>query len=173
MGTKPQSGKIATFGVRFESHDHFLVEYTDHLRRGFLVLPQVRSLAEGDPVRIKLSLPNRGILYLSGLALSADHPDAGGKGTLVRLSNFNREQERMMELCVSAVIGAHAEATPAEKRKPIDVLLLKPRAARAMSFPAQMPAKSRLSELLFLPQPPGPRAPGGWRGRCTARPADL
>ncbi len=124
MGTKPQSGKIATFGVRFESHDHFLVEYTDHLRRGFLVLPAVRTLAKGEPVRIKLSLPNRGILYLSGHALDADHPDAGGKGTLIRLSNLNREQERMMELCVSAVIGTHADAAPAEKRKPIDVLLV-------------------------------------------------
>jgi len=124
MGTKPQSGKIATFGVRFESHDHFLVEYTDHLRRGFLVLPAVRTLAGGEPVRIKLSLPNRGILYLSGHALSVDHPDAGGKGTLIQLASFNREQERMMELCVSSVLGAHVDTAPVEKRKPIDVLLV-------------------------------------------------
>jgi len=124
MGTRPQPGKIATYGVRFETHDHFLVEYTDHLRRGYLVLPGVSTLSKGQPVRIKLSLPNRGILYLSGLALGADHPDAAGKGTLVRLSSLNDEQKRIMALCVSSVLGDGEVAAPATKRKPIEVLLV-------------------------------------------------
>ncbi len=124
MGTKPQPGKIATFGVRFETHDHFLVEYTDHLRRGYLVLPGVRTLSKGQPVRIKLSLPNRGVLYLSGVALDSDHPDAGGKGTLVRLSSISSEQERMLELCVSAVIGVETDNEPVEQSQAIEVLLV-------------------------------------------------
>jgi DNA-binding response OmpR family regulator len=123
MGTKPQPGKIATFGVRFETHDHFLVEYTDHLRGGFLVLPGVKTLSKGQPVRIKLSLPNRGVLYLTGLSLGPDHPDAEGKGTLVRLSALTDEQKRVMELCVSAVIGT-ADTAPTTSSKPIEVLLV-------------------------------------------------
>ncbi len=86
MAETPKQAKIATFGVRFESYDDFLVEYTDNLRRGFLMLPGVRSLDVDQPVRVKLSLPNRAILYLSG---SVSDPGAdGGKGTLIKLVNF-------------------------------------------------------------------------------------
>src|SRR5690606_25443842 len=92
MADAPKPAKIATFGVRFESYDDFLVEYTDNLRRGFLMLPGVRNLEASQPVRVKLSLPNRAILYLSGTAfeLGAD----GGKGTLIKLAAFTAEQER-------------------------------------------------------------------------------
>ena len=74
MAEKTQPAKIATFGVRFETMDHFLVEYTDHLRRGVLVLPGVSPLQAGDPARIKLNLPNRAMLHLTGVAMPA-RPD--------------------------------------------------------------------------------------------------
>lgn len=122
MADKPQPAKIATFGVRFESHDHFLVEYSDHLRGGCLVLPGVASVAAGEPVRIKLHLPNRAILYLSGTSTGPDHPEAGGKGTLVRLAAFTDEQRKILDLCIHDVIG---DATaPVIPSKPIEVLLV-------------------------------------------------
>ncbi|MCA9634782.1 MAG: response regulator [Myxococcales bacterium] len=123
MAEKPQTGKIATFGVRFETHDHFLVEYTDHLRRGFLVLPGVSTLSEGQPVRIKLALPNRAILYLTGTSLGAGHPDAAGRGTLVRLASYNDEQKRILDLCVSAVID-EGDTAPVAPTLSIEVLLV-------------------------------------------------
>jgi len=123
MAEQPKQAKIATFGVRFESYDDFLVEYTDNLRRGFLMLPGVRNLAVEQVVRIKLSLPNRAILYLSG---SVSDPGAdGGKGTLIKLVNFTAEQDKILSLCVNSVLvdaaPSTADATPA---KPINVLLV-------------------------------------------------
>ncbi|MEZ4452182.1 MAG: response regulator [Nannocystaceae bacterium] len=124
MADKGQPAKIATFGVRFESHDNFLVEYTDHLRGGCLILPGVSSVAAGDPVRIKLNLPNRAILYLSGTSEGPEHPEAGGKGTLVRLAPFSEEQRKILDLCINDVIVEGAAAAPALPNKPIEVLLV-------------------------------------------------
>ncbi|MDC0718735.1 response regulator [Nannocystis bainbridge] len=123
MADAPKPAKIATFGVRFESYDDFLVEYTDNLRRGFLLLPGVRNLETGQPVRVKLSLPNRAILYLSGTAvdLGAD----GGKGTLIQLAAFTAEQERIFGLCVNSVLDASTspQAEPPPSRA-LNVLLV-------------------------------------------------
>ena len=113
--------KIATFGVRFESYDDFLVEYTDNLRRGFLMLPGVRNLAVEQSVRIKLSLPNRAILYLNGVV--SDPVADGGKGTLVHLAGFTAEQDKILGMCVNSVLidPMPSSDTPA---KPINVLLV-------------------------------------------------
>lgn len=123
MAETPKPAKIATFGVRFESYDDFLVEYTDNLRRGFLMLPGIGSLEAGQPVRVKLSLPNRAILYLSG-----DTVDPGaetGKGTLVKLAAFTAEQEKILGMCVNSVLEApsnpRADTPPA---RPLNVLLV-------------------------------------------------
>ena len=69
MAEQPKQAKIATFGVRFESYDDFLVEYTDNLRRGFLMLPGVRNLAleQSDGLialqrRLKAAFDPKGLL---------------------------------------------------------------------------------------------------------------
>lgn len=114
--------KIATFGVRFESYDDFLVEYTDNLRRGFLMLPGVRNLAVEQSVRIKLSLPNRAILYLNG-AVSDPGAD-GGKGTLVHLAAFTAEQDKILGMCVNSVLIDPMPSVDAAPAKSITVLLV-------------------------------------------------
>jgi DNA-binding response OmpR family regulator len=122
MADAPKPAKIATFGVRFESYDDFLVEYTDNLRRGFLMLPGVRNLEASQPVRVKLSLPNRAILYLSGTAfeLGAD----GGKGTLIKLAAFTAEQERIFGLCVNSVLDTSSPQADPPPARPLNVLLV-------------------------------------------------
>ncbi len=123
MAESPKQAKVATFGVRFESYDDFLVEYTDNLRRGFLMLPGVRNLEPEQAVRIKLSLPNRAILYLSG-AVSDAVADAG-KGTLVKLVAFTGEQEKILGMCVNSVlvdpVPAAVETVPT---RPLTILLV-------------------------------------------------
>lgn len=123
MAQTPMPAKIATFGVRFESYDDFLVEYTDNLRRGFLMLPGVSSLEASQPVRVKLSLPNRAILYLSGATFDLGAED--GKGTLVKLSAFTAEQDRILGMCMSSVLEAPS-TTPVETppARPLNVLLV-------------------------------------------------
>lgn len=122
MADAPKPAKIATFGVRFESYDDFLVEYTDNLRRGFLMLPGVRNLEASQPVRVKLSLPNRAILYLSGTAfeLGAD----GGKGTLIKLAAFTAEQERIFGLCVNSVLDTSSPKADPPPTRSLNVLLV-------------------------------------------------
>lgn len=123
MADAPKPAKIATFGVRFESYDDFLVEYTDNLRVGFLMLPGVRGLEVNQSVRVKLSLPNRAILYLSG---NVTDPGAeGGRGSLVKLMPFTAEQERILGMCVNAVLEVppSPRAEPAPVR-PLNVLLV-------------------------------------------------
>lgn len=123
MAETPKQAKVATFGVRFESYDDFLVEYTDNLRRGFLMLPGVHNLEPEQAVRIKLSLPNRAILYLSGAVSDPGAED--GKGSLVRLVAFTSEQDKILGMCVNSVlvdpVPASVEAAPS---KPLNVLLV-------------------------------------------------
>jgi len=123
MAETPKQAKVATFGVRFESYDDFLVEYTDNLRRGFLMLPGVHNLEPEQAVRIKLSLPNRAILYLSGAV--SDPGAEGGKGSFVRLGAFTGEQEKILGMCVNSVLvdpmPVSAETAPA---RPLNVLLV-------------------------------------------------
>lgn len=123
MAEPPKQAKVATFGVRFESYDDFLVEYTDNLRRGFLMLPGVHNLEPEQAVRIKLSLPNRAILYLSGVVNDPGAED--GKGSLVKLVAFTAEQEKILGMCVNSVlvdpVPAAVETAPT---RPLNVLLV-------------------------------------------------
>jgi DNA-binding response OmpR family regulator len=123
MAEAPKPAKIATFGVRFESYDDFLVEYTDNLRRGCLMLVGVRNLEANQTVRVKLSLPNRAILYLSGVV--SDPGAEGGKGALVKLQAYTSEQEKILSMCVNSVLETpstpKAETPPT---RPLNVLLV-------------------------------------------------
>lgn len=140
MADTPKPAKIATFGVRFESYDDFLVEYTDNLRRGYIMLPGVRSLEVGQAVRVKLSLPNRAILYLSGSA--HDVGAEGDSGTLVKLAPFTAEQERILGLCVNSVLETPTQARvePA-LRRPLNVLLVDDSASMRAEMAAALRAR--------------------------------
>lgn len=123
MVLRSKPARIATFGVRFESHDDFLVGYTDHLRHGFLVLRGRSDLKPGQPIRIKLGLPNRAILYLTGHVSRdpTEHP-VDEEGTLIRLAQYTAEQQKILELCVHSPL-AEEEDQP-DDRDPLTVLIV-------------------------------------------------
>ncbi|MEM6290748.1 MAG: response regulator [Myxococcota bacterium] len=103
-----QAGSTPTFGVRFESRDDFLVEYTDSLRHGRIRLPVEPPLQPGTLVRLKVCLPDDAVLYLRG-AVEADpgRPD----GTTVGLEALTPAQREALESCVDGVVGHTEEAT--------------------------------------------------------------
>ncbi len=123
MALRSKPARIATFGVRFESHDDFLVGYTDHLRHGFLVLRANRELKPGQPIRIKLGLPNRAILYLTGRVSEdpQEHPLVE-EGTLIKLSPYTGEQQKILELCVHSPLAE--ETDEPDNRDPLNVLIV-------------------------------------------------
>lgn len=97
-----------TFGVSFEAQDDFLVEYTDRLRHGLVLLPLPEPLAAGTKVRVKLSLPDGEILYLTGtVGAPAPSPGAGGgaEGQVIRLTTLTDQQRSLMERCVASLVG--------------------------------------------------------------------
>ncbi len=103
--------KAPVYRVRFETFDDFLVEYGDHLRHGKLVLPLDEPMAVGTPVRIKLVLPDGGVLFLTGKSDSFD--GAGLEATLpegvpVVLKTFSVEQKKVLDRCVKMAAN-HAE----------------------------------------------------------------
>ncbi|MGB1274335.1 MAG: response regulator [Nannocystaceae bacterium] len=124
MALRSKPARIATFGVRYESHDDFLVGYTDHLRHGFLVLKGRSDLKPGQPIRIKLGLPNRAILYLTGSVSKdpSEHPLDEAEGTLIRLSAFTSEQTKILELCVHSPLAD--EAVEEANLDPLHVLVV-------------------------------------------------
>ncbi len=104
----PEGGTVPTFGVRFESHDDFLVEYTDSLRHGRLALPIEPPLSDGTPVRLKIRLPDGAVLYLTG-AVSAQLQRI--ESSTVCLDPLSDEQRHALENCVDGVVGRGEEAT--------------------------------------------------------------
>lgn len=128
MPNSSRQGKIPVFNVRFESYDDFVVEYTDHIRQGWLVLPLEMSEHVGSPVRLKVRLPDGQTAFLEGNAVSAG-PVPGGadgeEGTLVKLGTIAAEQREVMEGCISGMAGPAAEqgAVDADE-EPLNVLLV-------------------------------------------------
>lgn len=123
-----------TFSVRFESQDDFLVEYTDQLRHGFVVLPLEQPLQPGTPVRLKVYLPDEAVLYLTGQVVGV-RPGSGvfELGTQVRLDAFTEEQRQAIDKCVGVLLGSDAapEETGSDpgrdeelEQQPITVLLV-------------------------------------------------
>lgn len=107
---KPEA-KAPIFRVRFETYDDFLVEYGDHLRHGKLVLPLVEPMPAGKAVRIKLVLPDGGVLFLTGKTEtfeSAGLEATAPEGVPVLLKTFNGEQKKVLDRCVS-MAARHAE----------------------------------------------------------------
>lgn len=100
------NGPVPTFGVRFESHDDFLVEYTDALRHGYVHLPLENPLADGTAVRLRVTLPDEAVLYVTGRALS--DPDSAAVGR-VKLDALSEAQRDALEKCVAALLGPNAE----------------------------------------------------------------
>jgi DNA-binding response OmpR family regulator len=122
-----------TFGVRFEAQDDFLVEYTDRLRHGLVLLPLPDPLPTGTKVRVKLELPDGAVLYLTGTA-QAPPARAGAsdpEGTTIRLTALADEHRTAMEKCVASLVGgsevprsAHALEDALEGDLAITVLLV-------------------------------------------------
>ena len=102
-GTDPRP-KPLSFSVRFESHDDFLVEYTDHLRHGVVSLPLPEPIRPGQPVRLKLHLPDDALLYLTGTATSTDER-VGDERTKVKLDGLTPAQKRAVDRCVDRLVG--------------------------------------------------------------------
>jgi len=102
---------VPTFSVRFESQDDFLVEYTDRLRHGQALLPLPKPLAPGTPVRLKVELPDRGVLYLLGSVVAPNRREPTTKATPVRLA-ITEDQRARIEACVQALMGTEESVAP-------------------------------------------------------------
>lgn len=95
---------VPTYSVRFESQDDFLVEYTDRLRHGQALLPLGKPLPPGTPIRLKVELPNRSVLYLLGSALAPARRERSVSGaTPVRLA-MTDDQRAQLEACVQGLM---------------------------------------------------------------------
>ncbi|MEM7153450.1 MAG: response regulator [Myxococcota bacterium] len=106
---------VPTYSVRFETQDDFLVEYTDRLRHGQALLPLAKPLPPGTPVRLKVELPDRRVLYLLGSAIAPARREHGDTGaTPVRLA-MTDEQRGILESCVQGLMQVDevAKAEPA------------------------------------------------------------
>jgi DNA-binding response OmpR family regulator len=127
------SDQVPTFSVRFESHDAFLVEYTDKLRHGFVVLPLAEPLPPKSAVRLRVHLPDDTVLFVTGRCARMPGPSApvGDEeaGTRVELDRLTPEQLADLERCVHKLVGSEgtdAAATPtsAEVDESLNVLLV-------------------------------------------------
>jgi DNA-binding response OmpR family regulator len=132
MDEPSSEAKVPTFSVRFESHDAFLVEYTDKLRHGYVVLPLGEPLPPRSPVRLRVHLPDDRVLYLTGRCARSG-PGAAGVdddiGTRVDLDRLTTEQLADLEKCVGTLVGHEpieggAGAGVHEAEEPLNVLLV-------------------------------------------------
>lgn len=122
---------VPTYSVRFESQDDFLVEYADRLRHGQALLPLSSPLAPGTPVRLKVELPDRRVLYLLGSAIAPPRNEHSPDGaTPVRLA-MTDEQRTLLSDCVQRLTsgepsdGASAsEAAASVGPEGVNVLLV-------------------------------------------------
>src|SRR5688572_27742079 len=102
---------VPTFSVRFESQDDFLVEYTDRLRHGQALLPLAKPLAPGTPIRLKVELPDRSVLYLLGSVSAPNRREPTTKATPVRLA-ITDEQRTQIEACVQGLMRTEEPTGP-------------------------------------------------------------
>ncbi len=100
---------IHTYALRFESRDDFLVEYTDRLRHGLVLLPVADRFPPGSPVRLRVHLPDDIVLYLTGVAVTAPRAGLGDNGQWIRLAPLSPTDDARMRACVAALLGAEDE----------------------------------------------------------------
>jgi CheY-like chemotaxis protein len=106
------TASIPTFAVRFESRDDFVVEYTDRLRHGWVVLPIEERFAVGTLVRLRVHLPDEMVLYLTGAAIKSPRMGGGDDGQWIRLGPLSPTDEARLRACAADVIGgANADET--------------------------------------------------------------
>jgi len=115
---------IHTYAVRFESRDDFLVEYTDRLRHGFVLLPLADRFELGTPVRLRVHLPDEGVLYLTGVAIDAPRNLVQGEhdGQWIRLSPLVDAARVRLGKCVDELVGRDGEIDepePAVRAAPV------------------------------------------------------
>jgi len=108
------AGKPATYRVRFESYDDFLVEYTDHLRHGYALLPLPKPLPDGSRVRMKLHLPDGRVLHLSGITESP--VDRELDATRIALAPLSEAQQAALQTCVDVLVNNADEASAGANR---------------------------------------------------------
>ncbi|MCA9650572.1 MAG: response regulator [Myxococcales bacterium] len=96
---------VPTYSVRFETQDDFLVEYADRLRHGQALLPLAKPLPPGTPVRLKVELPDRRVLYLLGSVIAPARRGQSDGATQVRLA-LTDEQRSVLESCVQGLTRA-------------------------------------------------------------------
>ncbi len=125
------SPPLPTFALRFESRDDFLVEYADRLRDGFVLLPLGEHFAAGTPIRLRLHLPDRAVLYLTAVAIDAPRAELASEGRWLRLIGLTEAQRQTLRRCVEATVGSAESAS-----EPIE------------SAPAHAPTGEGLSVLL-------------------------
>lgn len=134
------SSSIPTFAVRFESRDDFVVEYTDRLRHGLVVLPIEARFAVGTPVRLRLHLPDEMVLYLTGSAIACPKANAADTGQWVRLAALSEVDVARLKTCVASVLGdGAAEAmgpntVTAEADEQLSVLLVDDSVSMRLEF---------------------------------------
>lgn len=96
---------VPTFAVRFESRDDFVVEYTDRLRHGWVMLPIDERFAVGTAVRLRVHLPDEMVLYLTGSAIKSPRGGVGDEGQWIRLATLTPADDERLRACAAAVIG--------------------------------------------------------------------
>jgi len=99
---------VPTFAVRFESRDDFVVEYTDRLRHGWVVLPIEERFPVGTVVRLRLHLPDEMVLYLTGAAIKSPRAGGGDDGQWIRLGVLSPTDDARLRACAADVIGGEA-----------------------------------------------------------------
>jgi DNA-binding response OmpR family regulator len=106
------SEPIHTYAIRFESRDDFLVEYTDRLRHGYVLLPLDERFASGTPVRLRVHLPDDEVLFLTGVAIEAPRSlvQSEQDGQWVRLAPLADNAKTRLGRCVDELVGRDASS---------------------------------------------------------------
>lgn len=121
------SEPIHTFAIRFESRDDFLVEYTDRVRHGYVLLPLDVRFATGTPVRLRMHLPSgsssssvgpadEAVLFLTGAAIDPPRSfmQSEQEGQWIKLAALGEHARTRLGKCVDELVGRDAESAEHE-----------------------------------------------------------